>query len=186
MILYYYYSEITGWAVEGWAFDVEVFSATLICTRAIFSRTFDRDLSYLIIIIARQYYAFLRIILQNYFYYLVNLSKPLNSRYLSPFKIGPARYKMAVNAPYITKTPFYTIRSARPKALRASSGLSRQKISLTHSHHLVGIQPKSTLVCPTYNKSLKNKSQLEYGPRSVLETAFIIIVNKPQEAWLAI
>jgi hypothetical protein len=72
--------------------------------------------------------------------------------------MGLARHKMAINTLYITKTPFYTTRLATPKTLRASSGLSRQKISPTYSYHLVGIQPKSTLVCPIYNKSLKNKS----------------------------
>jgi hypothetical protein len=159
---------------------VEVFSATLICACAIFLGTFDRDLSYLIITIARQCHAFLRITLQNYFYYLVNLSKPSNCRYLLPFKMGPARHEMAANAPHITKTPFYTTRSATPKALGASSGLSGQKISPTHSHHPAGIQ--SNLVCPICDKGLKNKSQLEYGPRSVLETASIIVANKPQEA----
>ena len=39
--------------------------------------------------------------------------------------MGLTRHEMAVNAPYIIKTPLYIIRSARLKALRASSGLFR-------------------------------------------------------------
>jgi len=72
--------------------------------------------------------------------------------------MGPTRYEMAINAPYIIKTLFYTIRLTRLKALKTSSGLFKQKISFTHFYYPAGIQSKSILVCLIYNKSLKNKS----------------------------